>query len=76
MWGWISCPHILPESYRVRPWRGTAGQPCLSALAPQESFKALTHNVINEVMERIQDESITGFVYDAAAGKLRAEPIR
>jgi hypothetical protein len=27
--------------------------------------------VINEVMERIQDESITGFVYDSAAGKLR-----
>jgi len=27
--------------------------------------------VINEVMERIQDESITEFVYDAAAGKLR-----
>jgi len=28
--------------------------------------------VINEVMERIQDESITGYVYDSAAGKLRA----
>jgi hypothetical protein len=28
--------------------------------------------VINEVMERIQDESITGYVYDCAAGKLRA----
>jgi T5orf172 domain len=28
--------------------------------------------VINEVMERIQDQSITGYVYDSAAGKLRA----
>jgi len=27
--------------------------------------------VINEVMERIQDESITGFVYDSSMGKLR-----
>jgi hypothetical protein len=28
--------------------------------------------VINEVMERIQDESITGFIYDSAVGKLRS----
>jgi hypothetical protein len=27
--------------------------------------------VINDVMERIQDESITDFVYDSAAGTLR-----
>jgi len=30
--------------------------------------------VINEVMERIQDESITGYVYDSASGKLRPNP--
>jgi hypothetical protein len=30
--------------------------------------------VINEVMERIQDESITGFVYDSALGKLKPVP--
>ena len=37
---------------------------------PREWF-VVPLSVINEVIERIQDESITGFVYDAAAGKLR-----
>lgn len=37
---------------------------------PREWF-VVPLSVINEVIERIQDESITGFAYDAAAGKLR-----
>ncbi len=37
---------------------------------PREWF-VVPLTIINEVMERIQDESITGYVYDAAAGKLR-----
>jgi hypothetical protein len=41
------------------------------AVEPREWF-VVPLPVINEVMERIQDESITDFVYDSAAGKLRA----
>ena len=37
---------------------------------PREWF-VVPLSVINEVMERIQDESITGFVYDSAMGRLR-----
>jgi hypothetical protein len=37
---------------------------------PREWF-VVPLTVINEVMERIQDESITEFVYDSAAAKLR-----
>ncbi len=37
---------------------------------PKEWF-VVPLTIINEVMERIQDESITGFVYDSAAGGLR-----
>ncbi len=37
---------------------------------PREWF-VVPLGVINEVMERIQDKSITGFVYDSAIGKLR-----
>jgi hypothetical protein len=40
------------------------------AVEPREWF-VVPLPVINEVMERIQDESITRFVYDSAAGKLR-----
>jgi hypothetical protein len=37
---------------------------------PKEWF-VVPLTIINEVMERIQDESITGFVYDSAGGGLR-----
>lgn len=37
---------------------------------PREWF-VVPLDVINEVMERIRDESITGFVYDSAIGRLR-----
>lgn len=40
------------------------------AVEPREWF-VVPLPVINEVMERIQDESITGFVYDSTAGNLR-----
>ena len=40
------------------------------AIEPRERF-VVPLSVIDEVMKRIQDESITRFVYDAAAGKLR-----
>lgn len=40
------------------------------AVEPREWF-VVPLPVINEVMERIQDESITGYVYDSALGKLR-----
>jgi hypothetical protein len=40
------------------------------AVEPREWF-VVPLPVINEVMERIQDESIAGFVYDSSMGKLR-----
>jgi hypothetical protein len=40
------------------------------AVEPREWF-VVPLPVINEVMERIHDESITDFVYDSSAGKLR-----
>ena len=41
-----------------------------TAVEPREWF-VVPLPVINEVMERIQDESITGYVYDSALGRLR-----